>query len=101
MGPVLLPNGLILADGKSGLAYLLHANSLGGVGGQARVLSICTSFGGAAAIGSHMFLPCTDGLREVLVGPGNHVTPGWQAPGPVCGSPVMGGNTVYSSCPST
>src|SRR3989441_1231453 len=37
MGPVLLPNGLILADGKSGLAYLLHANSLGGVGGQARV----------------------------------------------------------------
>jgi outer membrane protein assembly factor BamB len=100
MGPVLLPNGLILADGKSGLAYLLHANSLGGVGGQARVLSICTSFGGAAAIGSHMFLPCTDGLREVLVGPGNHVTLGWQAPGQVVGSPVVGGNTVYSLSPS-
>ncbi len=99
MGPVLLPNGLILADGKSGLAYLLHANSLGGVGGQARVLSICRSFGGAAAIGSRMFLPCTDGLREVLVGPGNHVALGWQAPGQVVGSPVVGGNTVYSLSP--
>src|SRR5258708_16840841 len=100
MGPVLLPNGLMLCDGKSGLAFLLHANSLGGVGGQARVLSICTSFGGAAAIGSQMFLPCTDGWREVLVGPGNHVTLGWQAPGQVVGSPVVGGNTVYSLSPS-
>src|SRR5712692_7368262 len=40
-GPILLPNGLIYADGKSGLGYLLHADSLGGVGGQAQVRSIC------------------------------------------------------------
>ncbi len=98
-GPILLPNGLIYADGKSGLGYLLHADSLGGVGGQAQVRSICTSFGGAAAIGSRVFVPCTDGLREVLVGPGDQLAVGWHAPKQVKGSPVVGGNTVYSLDP--
>ncbi len=98
-GPILLPNGLIYANGKSGLGYLLHADSLRGVGGQAQVLPICSSYGGAAAIGSRVFVPCTDGLREVLVGPGNHLAVGWHAPGQVTGSPVAGGNTVYSLDP--
>src|SRR6266852_8358726 len=98
-GPILLPNGLIYADGKSGLGYLLHADSLGGVGGQAQVRSICTSFGGAAAIGSRVFVPCRDGLREVLVVPGDQLAVGWHAPKQVKGSPVVGGNTVYSLDP--
>ncbi|HKF36300.1 MAG TPA: PQQ-binding-like beta-propeller repeat protein [Ktedonobacteraceae bacterium] len=98
-GPILLPNGLIYVNGKSGLGYLLHADSLGGVGGQAQVLSICASFGGAAAIGSRVFVPCTDGLREVLVGPGDHLAVGWHAPGQATGSPVAGGTTVYSLDP--
>ena len=99
-GPILLPNGLIFADGKTGLGYLLHADSLGGVGGQAQVLSTCVSFGGAAAIGSRVFVPCIDGLREVLVGPGDHLAVGWHAPRQVTGSPVAGGNTVYDLDPS-
>src|SRR6266566_4432574 len=44
MGPLLLPGGLVFADGKSGLGYLLHANSLGGIGGQAQELEICRAF---------------------------------------------------------
>ncbi|HEY6408490.1 MAG TPA: PQQ-binding-like beta-propeller repeat protein, partial [Ktedonobacteraceae bacterium] len=96
MGPLLLPGGLVFADGKSGLGYLLHANALGGVAGQAQVASICSSFGGSAAIGTRLFVPCTDGLLEVIVGPGTHLTLGWHAPGQINGSPIVVGHTVYS-----
>ncbi len=95
-GPILLPGGLIFADGKSGLGYLLHADALGGVGGQAAMQSICRSFGGFAASGSHVFVPCTDGLRQVIVGPGATITLGWHASSDITGSPIVGGNTVYS-----
>jgi outer membrane protein assembly factor BamB len=96
MGPLLLPDGLIFADGKSGIGYLLHANALGGVGGQAQQATICPSFGGAAALGSQLFVPCTDGVRQVTVGLGARMTIGWHAPGQVASSPVVGGHTVYS-----
>ena len=99
MGPILLPGGLIFADGKTGLGYLLHAGALGGVGGQAKVASICRSFGGAAALGSTLFVPCTDGLRQVQVGPGTSLSLGWHAPIPITGSPIVGGHTVYSLDP--
>ncbi len=96
MGPLLLPDGLVFADGKSGIGYLLHANALGGVAGQAQQATICRSFGGAAALGSQLFVPCTDGVRQVTVGLGARMTIGWHAPGQVAGSPVVGGHTVYS-----
>jgi outer membrane protein assembly factor BamB len=96
MGPLLLPGGLVYADGKTGLGYLLHADALGGVGGQAQVASICSAYGGSAALGMHLFVPCTDGLREVVVGPGTRLTVGWHAPGQINGSPIVAGHTVYS-----
>ncbi|MBV8822361.1 MAG: PQQ-binding-like beta-propeller repeat protein [Ktedonobacteraceae bacterium] len=99
MGPLLLPNGMIFADGKGGQGYLLRANALGGIGGQAQAISLCTAFGGAAALGPSVFVPCTDGLRQVQVGPGTSLKPGWHAPSQVTGSPVVGGHTVYSLDP--
>jgi len=96
MGPLLLPGGLVFADGKSGIGYLLHANALGGVAGQAQQSTICRSFGGAAALGLQVFVPCTDGIRQVTVGLRATMTIGWHAPGQVAGSPVVGGHTVYS-----
>ncbi len=99
LGPMLLPGGLVYISGKSGLGYLLHADALGGVGGQALVRSVCTSFGGAALVSSVLFVPCTDGLRQLQVGPGVSLTLGWQAPAQVTGSPVVGGHTVYSLDP--
>ena len=95
-GPILLPGGLIFADGKSGLGYLLRADSLGGVGGQAQVKAICHSYGGFAASGLQVFVPCENGLMQVTVGPGETLNPGWQAPGNIAGSPIVGGHTVYS-----
>lgn len=99
MGPVLLPNGLLYADGKSGEGYLLQANHLGGVGGQLQTLPVCDAFGGAAVDGQSFFLPCTDGLRQLAVSAGPRVVLGWQAPAQVSGSPVIGGQTIYSLDP--
>ncbi|MDQ6660541.1 MAG: PQQ-binding-like beta-propeller repeat protein [Chloroflexota bacterium] len=99
MGPLLLPNGLVFADGKGGQGYLLHADALGGIGGQAYQASICRAFGGAAALGSQVFVPCTDGIREVTIGPGATMTVGWHTQQQIAGSPVVGGHTVYSLAP--
>jgi outer membrane protein assembly factor BamB len=96
MGPVLLPGGLLFADGKSGIGYLLDAGHLGGVGGQVAERPLCAAFGGAAAVGSTLYVPCTDGLRQVSAGSGGRLEPGWRASGNVNGSPVVGGHTVYS-----
>ena len=95
MGPILLPNGWIYADGKANLGYVLKADKLGGVGGQTTVISLCSAFGGAAALSSQVFVPCTTGLREITVSPGGQITPGWQAPSNIQGSPIVGGHTVY------
>jgi outer membrane protein assembly factor BamB len=100
MGPLLLAGGLVFAAGKSGLGYLLRADHLGGVGGQLVERPVCAAFGGAAAVGSVLYVPCTDGLRQVRVGPGARLDLGWQAPGAVSGSPVVGGHTVYSLDPA-
>ena len=99
MGPVLLPDGLIYADGKSGQGYLLRADHLGGVGGQIQTISLCSAFGGAAVSGPSLFIPCTDGLRQLQLAAGAHLVAGWHAPQQVTGSPVIGGQTVYSLDP--
>jgi len=100
MGPVLLPGGLVFADGKSGLGYLLRADHLGGVGGQLVEQQVCAAFGGAAAVASTLYVPCTDGVRQVRAGPGARLELGWRASGTVTGSPVVGGHTVYSLDPN-
>jgi outer membrane protein assembly factor BamB len=99
MGPVLLPGGLVFADGKSGTGFLLNADKLGGVDGQIHRTTICHGYGGAATLGTTIFVPCTDGVRQVIVEGGNHLRLGWQAPAQVNGSPVIGGHTVYSLDP--
>ncbi len=96
MGPLLLPGGLIFVDGKSGKGYLLKADDLGGIGGQALVMTICQAYGGAAAVGSFIFIPCSNGMMQAQVGPGIRLKLGWKAPHLVAGSPVVGGHTVYN-----
>jgi YVTN family beta-propeller protein len=98
LGPVFLPNGFIFIQGKSNHGYVLQANHLGGVGGQIQTISVCAAgaYGGAAVSGSVAFIPCADGLREIQLRSGGTLLAGWQASGQVTGSPVIGGNTVYS-----
>lgn len=94
-GPVLLPGNFVFAAGKSGKGYVLHANALGGVGGQVDVQNVCDSFGGAATVGSTIFIPCTNGVRQLTVDTSGHMHQGWQASGNIVGSPVAGGHTIY------
>ncbi len=101
LGPVLLPNGLLFAHGKSSQGYLLHADHLGGIGGQIQTISVCSAgaYGGAAVSGQLAFIPCANGMREIKLASEMQLAPGWQAPQQVTGSPVVGGNTVYSLDP--
>src|SRR5439155_3460071 len=66
------------------------------IGRQELEQSICTSFGGAALLFWQLFVPCTDGVRSVTVGPGVKMTVNWHAPHQINGSPIVGGHTVYS-----
>jgi outer membrane protein assembly factor BamB len=95
-GPILLPGNFIFAAGKSGNGYILNASNLGGIGGSIDEQSVCSSFGGAATVGSTIFVPCTDGLIEITVDASGHMRQGWKASGDIVGSPVVGGHTVYS-----
>ena len=63
--PVLLPAGLIFQSGKNGTGYLLRANDLGHIGGQAFSAQACSTavFGGVAVVpsgdsGADLYLPC-------------------------------------------
>ena len=101
MGPVLLPGDLLFAHGKSNQGYLLRSDHLGGIGGQLQTLTLCSAgaYGGAAVGAQGIFIPCTDGLREITL-QGQTLVPGWHAPAQITGSPVIGGKTVYSLDPA-
>ena len=97
VGPLLLPNNQIFIAGKSKMGYLLNANALGGVGGQLSLTQVCSSgraFGGAAAVGSDILVPCTDGVRSFSVTGGSQLTLNWHNSNIVL-PPVVGGHTVY------
>jgi outer membrane protein assembly factor BamB len=95
LSPVLLPDNLVFIAGKSGKGYTLHANALGGVGGQIQSQNVCHAYGGAAVVGSTLFLPCNEGVQQIQISPDGSFTLGWQAAN-VPGSPVIGGHTVYT-----
>ena len=93
MGPLLLPGAVrALAAGKGGNVFLVDVAHLGGVGGQLASLSGCSAYGGGATLGSAAFLPCNDGVLQVLV-QGDHLSRGWQSH--VVGSPLVVGSTVW------
>ena len=99
LGPVLLPNSLVFIAGKSGAGYLLNADALGGVGGQLLSRPVCHAYGGAAVVGSSIFVPCNEGVQQIQVKSGTSMTLGWRA-SETSGSPVVGGKTVYSIDPN-
>lgn len=69
--PAFLPDGYVLAAGKSHTAYLLKSSHLGGIGGQAALLaSVCSGdvAGGSAVLGTTIYLPCLTGIVALNVG---------------------------------
>src|SRR5690349_22700091 len=93
--PALLPGGMLLADGKSGTAYLVNAAHLGGVGGQVDQAQVCPAFGTAAVQGSIVYEPCEQGGLAAISTAGNKIRVLWRGPGNAWGSPVIGGGAVW------
>jgi hypothetical protein len=100
-GPALIGDKWVFAAGKSGTAYVLRQNRLGGIGGQVSSMGLCTSFGGTAVVGDVVYVPCTDGLRAVRVDPTGHMHVLWHAASSITGSPVVGPGVVWSLDPSS
>ena len=95
LSPVLVPGGWVFIAGKSGTGYVLHQGALGGIGGQVSSATVCTGFGGAALSGGTVYVPCTSSIREVQIGAGGSLTPGWQTSA-AGGPPVVGGGAIWS-----
>lgn len=98
MAPALLSNGKVVASGKSAHAYLLNAGRLGGIGHQQATASVCGGevTGGAAVVGTTVYLPCLNGpvaLRVSTKPVGLHVR--WSA-GAGGGPPIVAANRVWT-----
>jgi outer membrane protein assembly factor BamB len=94
--PVLVPGGWVFIVGKSGIGYVLHRSSLGGIGGQVSSRTVCRAFGGAAQIGAVLFIPCTTGIQRISIGPTGTISRGWHTTTGANGPPVVGSGTVWS-----
>ena len=94
--PALAGNGMLLAMGKSGIAYLLDPARLSGVGGQVAQAKVCPAFGAAAVDGTTVYEPCEGGggLAAISVA-GGQIRVLWRGPGSAEGSPVVGGGAVW------
>jgi hypothetical protein len=94
-GPQIVGNYVFIA-GKSGTAYVLNRSKLGGIGHQVSQFSLCKSFGGAATVGSTVFVPCTDGIRAVRINSNGTMTVVWHAASNINGTPTVGGSYIWS-----
>jgi hypothetical protein len=92
--PAIVSNRWVFAAGKSGNAYVLRLNHLGGIGGAVDRRNLCTSFGGTAVRSGVVYVPCTDGVRAVRIGPNGGMHVRWHAS--TAGSPVIGGGLVWT-----
>jgi outer membrane protein assembly factor BamB len=66
--PALLPGGQVLLAGKSRIVYLLDGGRLGGIGHQEAALGPACGDdidGGAAVVGTTVYLPCLAGIVAV------------------------------------
>jgi outer membrane protein assembly factor BamB len=93
--PSLLSDGMMLADGKNGNAYLLNSKHLAGVGSQVALAPVCAAFGGMATQGRVVYVPCISGGMAAVNTSGNNIKILWRGPGGAQGSPVLGGGAVW------
>jgi len=93
--PALAGNGMLLALGKSGIAYLLNPARLDGVGGQVAQARVCPAYGAAAVDGTTVYEPCEGGGMAAISVAGGRIRVLWRGPRSAWGSPVVGGGAVW------
>src|SRR5438105_15304148 len=96
VGVALLPSlGVLVSIGKEGMAYLLSASRLGGVGGQLAARRVCAgAWGGISWVGSMVFLPCSDGLVALSV-TSSSMSVAWKASQVHLGSAIVAAGAVW------
>ncbi len=98
MEPVLLPDGDIVAAGKSRTAYLLSGRHLGGIGGQETQLArVCSNDidGGAAVASDTVFLPCESGIVAISANLSPALSLLWSS-GTGGGPPLLAAGRVWT-----
>ena len=79
-GAAVVPGGRLIVAGKDGVAYLLHQDRLGGIGGQAARVTVGGSvFGGIAVDGDVAYVPSRSALVAVRVGSGDSLSIVWRS----------------------
>jgi outer membrane protein assembly factor BamB len=98
VGPAVLSNGLVFQVGKEGVGYLLRLSHLGRIGGQAFSNRVCegSSFGGTAAQGPFVYVPCSGALVTLRVQAGPRFTVAWTGGGLQPGPPIVAGGAVWT-----
>ena len=94
VAPAQLPNHLLFQIGKQHLGLLIDTNSMTIV----RSLAMCpgtSAFGATAWDGSHLYVPCSDGIQQVNVDTAHRtMSLGWKGPGK--GAPILAGGALWT-----
>jgi outer membrane protein assembly factor BamB len=93
--PVPVGNGLVFVVGKEGVGYLMHADRLGGTGGEVFSGPVCAGYGGTAWKAPLLFVPCRNELVALRI-EGEQFSVAWRKAGINAGSPIVTGDTVWS-----
>ena len=103
LGATVLPSaGLVVAVGKDGVAYLLAAGQLGGVGGQKARLQLCGgAYGGTASSDTTVYVPCVDGLYAVSVAAPASMSILWHNANIRSASPILTAGALWAIDPSS
>jgi outer membrane protein assembly factor BamB len=98
VGPALLEGGLLMQIGKPGVAYLLSATHLGGIGGELASAQVCNgAYGGTAAQASMVFVSCRDGVVAVRIDPAKPaLTVAWRGPSFNAGPAIVADGLVWT-----
>ena len=101
LGATVLPAaGLVLAVGKDGVAYLLAAGQLGGIGGQKARMQLCGgAYGGTAWSATTVYVPCVDGLYAVSVAAPASISVLWHNANVRSASPILAAGAVWAIDP--
>ena len=93
--PILLSRNRVFAVGKQGVAYLLDARRLGGMGHEVASQIACDSRGASAYRSGYIYIACPDSGMIALRLRSGHLYSAWHSSA-ANGSPTVGGGLVWS-----
>lgn len=97
MGPALVGGNLLFQAGKEGTGYLLQADHLGGINGQAFKAAVCEgAWGGTASLSPFVYVGCSDGLVALRLGTSATFTIAWRGPRFWAEPPIVAGGLVWT-----